>query len=145
MSRVASRAWQATGCGHLEPATERRQLHDEIANLMSKIEHVLTNTDLDAAERIRRIEELKEEIWLRKARIADIKAAHRVQTVAAKESSQETAEQLPKLVPSGNGAQEQPSPVPLSQSSPSYVAADKRRRQASFPKPQADWKIPGKS
>lgn len=96
-------------------------------------------------ERIRKVEEMKDEIWLKKARIADIKAAHRVQAGATTESSREKAEQLPKLVDGGIGARRQPSPRPVSQSSPAYGAADKRRRQASVPKPQADWKIPGKS
>ena len=74
MSSTA-KLFSSPGFGHIDPSVERGQLRKEIDAAMNRVDKLLKNSNIEAAERIQRIEDLKDEINQKKARIAEIKAA----------------------------------------------------------------------
>mmetsp|Transcript_30476 Transcript_30476/g.102800 ORF Transcript_30476/g.102800 Transcript_30476/m.102800 type:complete len:130 (-) Transcript_30476:59-448(-) len=90
---AVSAAWNSATCGHLDPKTERGQLHKEIDGLMARVYKLVEKQDMDAAERITRIEEYKNLIWEKKTRVAAIKAQQRAS------AAQADAPQPAKLAP----------------------------------------------
>ena len=77
LEKSVTQTWQKTGYGHLAPATARRELRQEIDERMSEVQKLVANKELSPEERIAKIESLKNEIWERKSRIADIKRDQR--------------------------------------------------------------------
>ena len=76
MSSTA-KLFSSPGFGHIDPSVERGQLRKEIDAAMNRVDKLLKNSNIEAAERIQRIEDLKDEINQKKARIAEIKEAAR--------------------------------------------------------------------
>ena len=72
-----AKLFSSPGFGHIDPSVERGQLRKEIDAAMNRVDKLLKNSNIEAAERIQRIEDLKAEINQKKARIAEIKEAAR--------------------------------------------------------------------
>ena len=105
MSSTA-KLFSSPGFGHIDPSVERGQLRKEIDAAMNRVDKLLKNSNIEAAERIQRIEDLKAEINQKKARIAEIKAAARA---ASAPTPPATPRELAPVVPPGSRS---PRPVP---------------------------------
>ena len=76
-SSSTAKLFSSPDFGHIDPSVERGQLRKEIDAAMNRVDKLLKNTTIEAAERIQRIEAIKDEINQKKARIAEIKDAAR--------------------------------------------------------------------
>ena len=115
MSSTA-KLFSSPGFGHIDPSVERGQLRKEIDAAMNRVDKLLKNTSIEAAERIQRIEDLKDEINQKKARIAEIKAAARDASRAPTPPA--TPRELAPVAPPGSRS---PRPVPVRVGPPGHT------------------------
>ncbi len=94
-----AKLFSSPGFGHIDPSVERGQLRKEIDAAMSRVDKLLKNSNIEAAERIQRIEAIKDEINQKKARIAEIKAAARA---ASAPTPPATPRELAPVAPPGS-------------------------------------------
>jgi hypothetical protein len=80
-SSSTAAVFTSPGFGHIDPKVERGQLRKEIDAAMGRVDKLLKNKNIEAAERIRRVEDIKAEICEKKSRIAAIKEAARAEPV----------------------------------------------------------------
>ena len=102
-----AKLFSSPGFGHIDPSVERGQLRKEIDAAMSRVDKLLKNSNIEAAERIQRIEAIKDEINQKKARIAEIKEAARKASRAPTPPA--TPRELAPVVPPGSRS---PRPIP---------------------------------
>ena len=81
MASSTAALFTSPGFGHIDPKVERGQLRKEIDAAMGRVDKLLKNKNIEAAERIRRVEAIKAEIFENKSRIAAIKEAARAEPV----------------------------------------------------------------
>ena len=81
---VLGTSTQQLGLGHLDPKLERGQLRKEIDTLMKSVEKAVANKELNAKERIERIDDYKNQINDKKERIYQIKRETRETIEATK-------------------------------------------------------------
>ena len=108
-SSSTAKLFSSPGFGHIDPSVERGQLRKEIDAAMSRVDKLLKNSNIEAAERIQRIEAIKDEINQKKARIAEIKAAARDASRALTPPA--TPRELAPVAPPGSRSPRPPVPA----------------------------------